>query len=404
MNSNIAHDIEEKRLEALKKYEILDSEMEEIFDDVTELAAQICGTPIALISLVDSDRLWFKSKVGLSRPEAHRDIGFCSQAIQQDGLLVIKDAAHHPRFSNNPFVTSDPNIRFYAGAPLRTPCGYKLGTLCVIDTKPRDLTEQQYNTLVVLSKQVVDQFEMRMTQKRLEKDTELNLQLSQKKDDVLHTISHDLKGALSSIVGLSEMMVDCMDTMPSEDIRMMAENILKAGQSSVKLLNNVLEWSMAHGEQGSFEPARIQLKEVIDEVLDLVVVNFMQKAQTFQVNCPQGLAVMGDRQMIFSIFQNLLSNACKYTPENETIYVNIEIENDKAKIRVIDNGTGMNPEQLQSIREGQRAVSAKGTNGEKGTGFGLMLCREFVEKQNGRFEVNSQQDKGTEFSFTIPVS
>ena len=184
----------------------------------------------------------------------------------------------------------------------------------------------------------------------------------------------------------------------------MAENILKAGQSSVKLLNNVLEWSMAHGEQGSFEPARIQLKEVIDEVLDLVVVNFMQKAQTFQVNCPQGLAVMGDRQMIFSIFQNLLSNACKYTPENETIYVNIEIENDKAKIRVIDNGTGMNPEQLQSIREGQRAVSAKGTNGEKGTGFGLMLCREFVEKQNGRFEVNSQQDKGTEFSFTIPVS
>ena len=404
MDIHIEPEIESKRLAALKRYEILDSEIEEIYEDVTKLAAEICGTPIALISLVDSDRLWFKSKFGFSASETDRRVGFCSQAIQQDRVLVVRDAISDPKFSNNPFVISNPNIRFYAGAPLKAPCGSILGTLCVIDNKPRELTDQQYNTLTVLAKQVIDQFEMRVVNKRLAKDRELNQKMCQKKDDVLNTIAHDLKGALSTILGLSEMLMEYLPKEVDEDCIKMAENIHHSGEASVKLLHDVLQWSVGQGEQCEFQPTKIPMKQVIDEVLDLVVANFMQKGQTFQVNCPEGMYVMGDRQMIFSILQNLLSNACKYTPENGMIYVTVDRENDTAKVRVTDTGMGVEPEQLKSIQNGLRAISMRGTNGEKGTGFGLMLCRQFVEKQNGRFEVRSELDKGTEFSFTIPIS
>ena len=404
MDIHIEPEIESKRLEALKKYEILDSEIEEIYEDVTKLAAEICGTPIALISLVDSDRLWFKSNYGFAASQTDRRVGFCSQAIQQDRLLVVKDAITDPKFSNNPFVISNPNIRFYAGAPLKAPCGAILGTLCVIDHEPRELTEQQYNTLTVLAKQVVDQFEMRVTQKRLEKDSELNQQMCQQKDDILNTISHDLKGALSTIVGLSEMLLEYLPKEADEDCVKMVENIHHSGEASVKLLKDVLQWSICQGQQCEYQPKKIPLKEVINDALDLVVANFMQKEQTFQVNCPEAMYVMGDRQMICSIIQNLLCNACKFTPENGRIYVTVDQENGTAKVRVTDTGKGVEPEQLKAIQKGKRAISMRGTNGEKGTGFGLMLCRQFVEKQNGRFEVRSELEKGTEFSFTIPVS
>jgi signal transduction histidine kinase len=250
----------------------------------------------------------------------------------------------------------------------------------------------------------VDQFEMRVTQKRLEKDSELNQQMCQQKDDILNTISHDLKGALSTIVGLSEMLLEYLPKEADEDCVKMVENIHHSGEASVKLLQDVLQWSICQGQQCEYQPKKIPLKEVINDALDLVVANFMQKEQTFQVNCPEAMYVMGDRQMIFSIIQNLLCNACKFTPENGRIYVTVDQENGTAKVRVTDTGKGVEPEQLKAIQKGKRAISMRGTNGEKGTGFGLMLCRQFVEKQNGRFEVRSELEKGTEFSFTIPVS
>jgi GAF domain-containing protein len=152
---------EKKRLKILWQYDVLDTVPEEVFDDLTELAAQICEAPIALISLVDETRQWFKSRKGVSVQETSRDISFCAHAIQQEGLFIVKDATKDDRFSHNPLVTSDPKIRFYAGAPLITPDGHALGTLCVIDKVPRELRPEQQQALRVLARHVMIQLELR---------------------------------------------------------------------------------------------------------------------------------------------------------------------------------------------------------------------------------------------------
>lgn len=158
---------ERQRLNILWQYEVLDTVPEEVFDDLTDLAAHICEAPIALISLVDEDRQWFKSRVGMSKKETSRDISFCAHAILNEGLFIVSDASKDPRFKNNPLVTGPQKIRFYAGAPLITPDGHALGTLCVLDCKPRKLRPEQANSLRVLAHHVVSQLELRRHAKEL---------------------------------------------------------------------------------------------------------------------------------------------------------------------------------------------------------------------------------------------
>lgn len=152
---------EATRLKALYQYQILDTDSEAAFDDLARLAAHICNTPIALISLIDEHRQWFKSKVGLTISETHRDLAFCAHAILRDEPLIVQNALTDQRFNTNALVTAEPHIRFYAGAPLITPNGHSLGTLCVIDQIPRHLTTSQIDALQALSRQVVSQLELR---------------------------------------------------------------------------------------------------------------------------------------------------------------------------------------------------------------------------------------------------
>jgi anti-anti-sigma regulatory factor len=178
---------EAARLEALRSYSVLDTAPEADFDDLTALAAHICGTPIALVSLVDSNRQWFKSRHGLDAHETNRDVSFCAHTIlQPEETLIVPDATADERFVDNPLVTDDPGIRFYAGVSLRTPTGMPIGSLCVIDRMPRNLSDAQLDALRILGRQVIAQLELRQiaeAQARLL--TEISTPLIPVSDDVL---------------------------------------------------------------------------------------------------------------------------------------------------------------------------------------------------------------------------
>jgi len=158
---------EAERLEALREYRILDTGAEQAYDDITALAAYLCEVPIAMISLVDESRQWFKSKLGLNRRETPRDVAFCAHAILQSEPLIVRDALKDTRFADSALVTRSPHIRFYAGFPLASPEGYALGTLCAIDRKPRKITTKQKTAMQALARQVMALLELRRVSSRM---------------------------------------------------------------------------------------------------------------------------------------------------------------------------------------------------------------------------------------------
>lgn len=196
---------ESDRLNTLRGYKILDTRPEERFDDLARLAAFICGTPIALISLVDEDRQWFKSKCGIQAAETPRVQAFCAHAIMSPELFIIPDALQDSRFANNPLVLGEPHIRFYAGAPLVAPNGHILGTLCVIDQISRELSPQQLEALRILGRQVMAQIELG----RNLDDLKAALESRDALESDMAKLIHDLQHAATTIKTLSGLLPIC---------------------------------------------------------------------------------------------------------------------------------------------------------------------------------------------------
>jgi GAF domain-containing protein len=203
---------EAERVATLRGYEILNTEPEAAFDDLTFLASYICQTPIALISLVDSDRQWFKSKIGISETQTARDIAFCSWAILENDIFVVPDVSQDERFSENPFVVSDPKIRFYAGAPLMTN-GHAIGTLCVLDRVPRQLSPEQLQALRALSSQAQGQIDLRRNLIHLK-----NALAARDRADADRAVTlEELKTALAKVRTLEGLLPICLSCKKIRD-------------------------------------------------------------------------------------------------------------------------------------------------------------------------------------------
>ncbi|MCA9637235.1 MAG: GAF domain-containing sensor histidine kinase, partial [Myxococcales bacterium] len=412
-------DDEHQRLRALARYAILDTAPEESFDELTALAAEICGTPIALVSLVDRDRQWFKSRVGIDALETPRELAFCAHAILDDAVMEVPNALEDPRFADNPLVTGAPDIRFYAGAPLVTNDGHRIGTLCVIDRIPKQLTQTQLRALRTLGRQVIDLLELRHAASSLARellkaegasrsresaaDDAVKADASAEHRAFLARVIHDLRTPLNAILGFSEYLRE--DEPIADDERQeIAEKIGDAGQFMLGLVNDILD--LAHLESGEFrfnaEP--IDLGALAGATLDgLRPLAHAGGNQTrLEVVDAAAASIVGDGVRIRQVLANLLSNACKYTHDGE-IRVRISADGDRwARIDVVDTGIGMNDEQRRRLFRPFSQVQEAGKQSREGTGLGLQITRGLCEGMGGAIAVESAPGLGTVFSVWLP--
>lgn len=246
-----------ERLKALRSFNVMDSEPELFFDHVTALASYICGTSMALVTFLEEERQWFKSKVGLDISGTTRDEAFCAYAIHQSDTLIVSDPMQDERFSHNPLVTGNPNIRFYAGAPLITSDGYGLGTLCVLDSKRIDLSEGQLRALDNLRDMTMKYMELQKGKQERERlDREMKLmqervgimlkEVEVKNSELQEfskTLAHDFRAPLRGIASLADWMIeDHAEKLPSE----VQEQLLLIKDRTLKLnerLDSIIESS-----------------------------------------------------------------------------------------------------------------------------------------------------------------
>lgn len=384
---------ESARLAALKRYELLDTHPEQSFDDLALLASTICDTPIALISLIDVDRQWFKARVGLDATETHRDLAFCAHAIHGDKVFVVEDTALDDRFADNPLVSNDPKIRFYMGAPLITHDGFALGTLCVIDKIPRKLSVEKTESLEALARLAVDQFELRVLNRNLK-------QANANKVHLFSTIAHDLRTPFQNLLGYAKMCDEKMLTMPPARVKAIGAGLNNAARQAFDLLDNLLNWSRSQLDAIEIKKESVNLKMVCQDIVLFHEAKIEKKE--IHVNVDVKYNVLSDKQILNTVIQNLFANALKFTDHNGKVDLFAKKQNGLVAIFVSDTGVGMPEESVAQFNGRSLLSSHVGTDGEMGTGLGLMLCVEYLRRMDSRLHLESSEGKGTTFWFELP--
>ena len=386
---------EVERLNALHRYNILDTSEEAAFDDLTGLASYICGTPIALVSLVDANRQWFKSKVGLEATETPRELAFCAHAIVSPSEpLIVPNALEDERFATNPLVLSDPNIRFYTGVPLVTPDNYPIGTLCVIDRIPRRLTSEQIEALMALGRQVITQMELRLA---LEKEKEVN----ELKSRFISMTSHEFRTPLTTILSSAELLQYNSHKWPQEKKVVHFERIHSNIQHLVELLNDVLIIGQAEAGKLEFNPEPLDLVQFCCSLVeDLQLSAGSKHTISFSCQYPE-LECCLDEKVLRHILTNLLSNAIKYSPTGSKVNFELACQNGQAIFQIQDFGIGIPEEDQQHLFESFHR--AKNVVNIPGTGLGLAIVKRSVDLCGGEISFKSEVGVGTTFIVTIPL-
>jgi signal transduction histidine kinase len=383
---------EDARLAVLDRYEILDSPPEEDFDDLVELAAELCDAPVCLVSLVDRERLFLKARYGTDQTEMRRaDADFCGRCIEGDDLLVVPDAHKHPLFSSFPAVRTG-QIRFYAGAPLRVEGGHAIGTLCVIDQVPRELEAKQRAVLGTLARQVVAQLELKRTLERQRR-------LDQLKNDFVGMVAHDLRSPITVIAGFAELLSGHGRALSEEERVKYLDLIAGNVQSLSRLVDDVLKVAEVDSSEFQLEIQPFDLAKLIEKT----VVEVSASDVALRTDVPEDLPLaLGDEGRCRQVLGNLVSNAVKFSPEHAPVTVSVTSRERELEVAVRDEGPGIAASEVPRLFERfsrlQNAASAKA----KGTGLGLYICRQLVEAQGGRIWVDSTLGAGSTFRYTVP--
>jgi signal transduction histidine kinase/CheY-like chemotaxis protein/HPt (histidine-containing phosphotransfer) domain-containing protein len=397
---------EQERLKALRGYNILDTLPEPEIDDLTKLAANICDTPIALVTLLEENRQWMKSKIGLDTNETTRDEAFCSYAIlEPDKVLEVENTLEDSRFKDNPLVTSDETrFRFYAGAPIVDNNGYPLGTVCVLDTKPRKLSEHQLETLQILSRQVMRQFELRVLINEQKKSNILLKKLSEDRNRFLSNMSHEIRTPLNAMVST----INLLEAENLTEEQNEYTSILKfSSENLMALVNDILDIDKVESGKIKLEKAPVKLRELLSSVQSAHSLRSEEKGVKLIVDIDENIPqmILGDSVRLAQVLNNLISNAVKFT---ESGYVKVTIDHletrkEKAVIRfrVEDTGIGIDPAQVNTLFRRFNQADKSITRRFGGTGLGLAITKALVELMGSKINVYSKPGEGAEFSFKI---
>jgi len=390
---------ESERLKALRSYEVLDTLSEKEYDQLTAIASQICGCKMSLISLVDEDRQWFKARVGLDVSETARELAFCAHAINEPRkTLVVPDARLDNRFHDNPLVTGDPHLAFYAGVPLVNEDGLSLGTLCVLDSEPKTLTESQLNALNALAEQVMALLELRRSKMALERTLGNLEEKNRELEQFAFIAAHDLKSPLNGISSLTDVLIDSHSEMLQQEGVRMLNAIRGSSQQLSSLINGLLDYyrlDSAYQEMAS----PIKREELISQVMNLfggdstVELQFVIKPAAINSHGP----------VLLQVLLNLVGNAIKYSDKAKTI-VRLEVEENKEGYRVVvaDNGAGIDSRFHDKLFELFETASSSDRFGKRGNGIGLATVKKLVSRIGGSIRFFSELGKGTTFEFTMP--
>jgi len=405
---------ESDRLDALRKYQILDTADEAAYEDLVMLAASICGTSCAAISLLDEYRMWFKARRGLDFREVDRDLSFCAHAIlRPEQVLVVPDAANDPRFADNDLVKGRTQFKFYAGAPLINPEGFPLGTLCVIDNKAKPISAAQVDALRALSRQVIDQLEFRRAKLML-RDQADNLMkakeeakaASKAKSVFLANISHEIRTPMNGVVGVTSLL---SGTPLSERQRHYVDTIEKSAEGLLHVLSNILDYSKNETSNMQPELSAIDLPGFIEDIADMMRPMAIAKQLRFIASVDEELRrpLIGDSLRLQQLITNLVGNALKFTSQGTVeIGVSMAAETHRGmtvRFQIRDTGIGISRDRQAAIFEEFVQVDQGTQRRFGGAGLGLSICRQLAGIMGTKVELKSEVGLGSTFWFDLEM-
>jgi signal transduction histidine kinase len=385
---------EAQRLDAVRRYDVLDTPPDGAFDRITHVAARICDAPISTITIVDEDRIWFKSTHGIEVDEIGRDPGLCASAIIQPNAYIVTDATIDSRTLDNPLVRGELGLRFYTGIPLTTSDGYRLGTLNVIDTRPRELDTLHLDSLRDLAAIVMDELELRLAAKSTVA-AEAVREATRFRDAIIAGVSHEMRtplAVLKGVVGL-ETGTESLTPEESEETRsMMRRQVTHLDW----LVHRFLDYASLEGDRlprvnaASVDPAALvrHASSVLPDDRRVIV--------DVQGDIPPAFA---DAERTQQIITELINNALRF---GEGRPVDVAVRGgpgDAVRISVTDHGRGVHPD-----NRGRLFDKAYRGHNSTGTGLGLYLSAILAEAQGGRIEVDSTVGDGSTFTLVLPAA
>lgn len=306
---------ENERVEALKRYNILDSLSEDEFEDVTRLVSYICQVPFAHVSFMDGNRLLFKSTIGFEAVEMPREDTFCQYTLMGPELMEIPNALENEMLKDDANVKGGFNVRFYAGHPLTTPDGYNIGTVCAFDTAPKQLNDDQKNALSLLAKHIIVQLELRKNNFLLDKQTSIARQAVEAKDNFLANMSHEIRTPLNAIIGFTDLLAQTSLNSQQNDY---VKSVQIAGENLLVIVNDILDLSKIESGSLTIDSYPFSLKETLKQIYTLLKVKVKTGIEfNLYLDADMPEFVVGDRARLTQILVNLVGNAIKFTPQGD---------------------------------------------------------------------------------------